>query len=146
MCQGLHVPLYSAAPSAFTEPGQTPTLKAAGSNPVGRTTLKSLCINGFRVFSFSPQGGRDTAVSNTSVIAYCRKACGNPSGKGTNFLIARRQSTQRSGQARSGQSAYTRIHEKQDNCLVLIAPTARWILRRRTDAQSAVVPIKISLF
>ena len=69
MCQGLHVPLYSAAPSAFTEPGQTPTLKAAGSNPVGRTTLKSLCINGFRVFSFSPQGGRDTAVSSTSVIA-----------------------------------------------------------------------------
>ena len=40
----------------------------------------------------------------------------------------------------------TRLHEKQDNCLVLIAPTARWILRRRTDAQSAVVPIKISLF
>ena len=23
---------------------------------------------------------------------------------------------------------HTRIHEKQDNCLVLIAPTARWIL------------------
>ena len=29
----------------------------------------------------------------------------------------------------------TRIHSKQDNCLVLIAPTARWILRKRTDAQ-----------
>ena len=41
---------------------------------------------------------------------------------------------------------YTRIHEKQDNCLVLIAPTARWILRRRTDAQSAAVPMKISYF
>ena len=41
---------------------------------------------------------------------------------------------------------YTRIHEKQDNCLVLIAPTARWILMRRTDAQSAAVPIKISYF
>ena len=26
-------------------------------------------------------------------------------------------------------SFHTRIHEKQDNCLVLIAPTARWILR-----------------
>ena len=38
----------------------------------------------------------------------------------------------------------TRIHSKQDNCLVLIAPTARWILMRRTDAQSAAVPIKIS--
>ena len=41
---------------------------------------------------------------------------------------------------------HTGIHEKQDNCLVLIAPTARWILRRRTDAQSAAVPIKISYF
>ena len=41
---------------------------------------------------------------------------------------------------------YTRIHEKQDNCLVLIAPTARWILMRRTDAQSAAVPMKISYF
>ena len=39
---------------------------------------------------------------------------------------------------------HTRIHEKQDNRLVLIAPTARWILRKRTDAQSAAVPIKIS--
>ena len=28
----------------------------------------------------------------------------------------------------------------------MIAPTARWILRRRTDAQSAAVPIKISYF
>ena len=37
-----------------------------------------------------------------------------------------------------------RIHEKQDNCLVLIAPTARWILRKRTDAQSAAVPMKLS--
>ena len=43
-------------------------------------------------------------------------------------------------------SSHTRIHEKQDNCLVLIAPTARWILMRRTDAQSAAVPIKISYF
>ena len=25
-------------------------------------------------------------------------------------------------------SFHTRIHEKQDNCLVFIAPTARWIL------------------
>ena len=41
---------------------------------------------------------------------------------------------------------HTRIHEKQDNCLVLIAPTARWILRKRTDAQSAAVPMKISYF
>ena len=32
---------------------------------------------------------------------------------------------------------HTGIHEKQDNCLVLIAPTARWILRKRPDAQSA---------
>ena len=43
-------------------------------------------------------------------------------------------------------TAYTRIHEKQDNHLVLIAPTARWILRKRTDAHSAAVPIKISYF
>ena len=43
-------------------------------------------------------------------------------------------------------SYYTRIHEKQDNRLVFIAPTARWILRKRTDAQSAAVPIKISYF
>ena len=28
----------------------------------------------------------------------------------------------------------------------MIAPTARWILRRRTDAQSAAVPIKLSYF
>ena len=41
---------------------------------------------------------------------------------------------------------YTGIHSKQDNCLVLIAPTARWILMRRTDAQSAAVPMKISYF
>ena len=41
---------------------------------------------------------------------------------------------------------YTRIHEKKDNCLVFIAPTARWILMRRTDEQSAAVPIKISYF
>ena len=41
---------------------------------------------------------------------------------------------------------HARIHEKQDNCLVLIAPTARWILRKRTDAQSAAVPIKIRYF
>ena len=41
---------------------------------------------------------------------------------------------------------HTRIHEKQDNCLVLIAPTARWILRKRTDAQSAAVPMKLSYF
>ena len=43
-------------------------------------------------------------------------------------------------------SYYTRIHEKQDNRLVFIAPTARWILRKRTNAQSAAVPIKISYF
>ena len=43
-------------------------------------------------------------------------------------------------------SLHTRIHSKQDNCLVLIAPTARWILMRRTDAQSAAVPMKLSYF
>ena len=31
--------------------------------------------------------------------------------------------------------SHTRIHEKQDNRLVLIAPTARWILRKRTAAR-----------
>ena len=41
---------------------------------------------------------------------------------------------------------HIRIHEKQDNRLVFIAPTARWILMRRTDAQSAAVPIKIFYF
>ena len=40
--------------------------------------------------------------------------------------------------------SHTRIHEKQDNRLVFIAPTARWILRKRTDAQSTAVSIKIS--
>ena len=30
---------------------------------------------------------------------------------------------------------HTGIHEKQDNCLVLIALTARWILRKRPDAR-----------
>ena len=44
----------------------------------------------------------------------------------------------------SGKIDDTRIHEKQDNRLVFIAPTARWILMRRTDAQSAAVPMKIS--
>ena len=36
--------------------------------------------------------------------------------------------------------------KNKDNCLVFIAPTARWILMRRTDAESAAVPIKISYF
>ena len=69
MYQGLQVVPIAAVLGVGNIPRETPTLKAAGSNPVGRTTLKSLCINGFRVFSFSPQGGRDTAVSSTSVIA-----------------------------------------------------------------------------
>ena len=43
-------------------------------------------------------------------------------------------------------SLYSRIHEKQENRLVFIAPTARWILMRRTNAQSAAVPMKISYF
>ena len=48
--------------------------------------------------------------------------------------------------AREEYRFHTRIHEKQDNRLVLIAPTARWILRKRTDAQSAAVPMKLSYF
>ena len=52
----------------------------------------------------------------------------------------------RAGGVQDARPSYTRIHEKQDNCLVFIAPTARWILMRRTDAQSAAVPIKISYF
>ena len=75
-------------------------------------------------------GLRSRAVCLPSALAACR----------------RREEKGEGGTSVPPFSLHTGIHSKQDNCLVLIAPTARWILMRRTDAQSAAVSIKISYF
>ena len=46
-----------------------------------------------------------------------------------------RKTARHGGPCRAVLFSHTRIHEKQDNRLVLIAPTARWILRKRTAAR-----------